>query len=65
MTTKRPKNNKSKPLPLRSDRYALREYGVTERELDRFVQRTKKRIARERNAGTMTPQTGDLEDIAD
>ena len=49
-----------------SDDYALREYGVTEQELDRFVKRTKKQIAREREAGTMTPYTGDLEaDIAD
>jgi hypothetical protein len=66
MTTKRPKSSRSQPVPLRSDRYALREYGVTEQELDRFVQRTKKQIARERKAGTMTSSAGDLEaDIAD
>jgi hypothetical protein len=66
MTTKRPKSSRSQPVAPQADDYALREYGVTEQELDRFVKRTKKRIARERKAGTMTPYTGDLEaDIAD
>jgi hypothetical protein len=31
--------------------YAQREYGMTEEELDEFVRRTDKRIARERRAG--------------
>jgi hypothetical protein len=66
MTTKRPKSSRSQPVAPQSDGYALREYGVTEQELDRFVKRTKKRIAREREAGTMVRYTGDLEaDIAD
>ena len=59
------KSRLSSPLIVKSDGYALREYGVTEQEFDRFVKRTKKRIARERQAGTMTPYTGNLEaDIA-
>jgi hypothetical protein len=51
---------------VQSDDYAIREYGVTEQELDRFVKRTRKQIARARKAGTIKPYTGDLEaDIAD
>lgn len=51
---------------VQSDDYALREYGVTEQQLDRFVERTKKRIARARKAGTMKRYSGNLEaDIAD
>jgi antitoxin (DNA-binding transcriptional repressor) of toxin-antitoxin stability system len=54
-----------RPVAVYSDDYALREYGVTEEELDRFVKRTKQRIARARKAGTMTIYSGDLEaDIA-
>jgi hypothetical protein len=34
---------------------------VTEKELDRFVTRTKRRIARHRKAGKMTEFTGDIE----
>lgn len=49
-----------------SDNYALREYGVTEQQLDRFVSRMRKQIARERKAGTVKCYTGDLEaDIVD
>jgi hypothetical protein len=60
------KSRLSSPLMVKSDDYAIREYGVTARELDRFVKRTKKRIARDRKAGTMKVYTGDLEaDIAD
>jgi hypothetical protein len=56
--------------PLRTVRepnnYALREYGVTEQPLDRFVKRMKKHITRERKAGTIKRYAGDLEaDIAD
>ncbi len=54
------------PVTVQSDDYALREYGVTEKELDRFVKRMHDQIARERKAGTMKRYTGDLEaDIAD
>lgn len=66
MTTKRTKRGPSHPAAPRADNYALREYGVTARELDRFVKRMERQIARVRKAGTMTPYTGDLEaDIAD
>ncbi len=55
-----------RPVTVHSDDYALREYGVTEEELDRFVKRMNKRIARERKAGTIKRYSGDLEaDIAD
>ena len=49
-----------------SDDYALQEYGVTEKELDRFVKRMNRQIARDRRAGRMKVFTGDIEtDIAD
>ena len=50
-----------RPVTVHSDDYALREYGVTEKELDRFVRRTKQRIARHRKAGKMTTFSGDIE----
>ena len=50
-----------RPVTVHSDDYALQEYGVTEKELDRFVMRTKRRIARHRKAGKMTEFTGDIE----
>jgi hypothetical protein len=60
------KRRLSSPLKVKSDDYAIREYGVTEQQLDRFVKRTRKQIARARKAGTMKVYTGDLEaDIAD
>lgn len=66
MTTNRRKNSRSRPVAPQSDDYALREYGVTAQELDYFVKRMKKQIARDRKAGTVKPFTGDLEaDIAD
>lgn len=55
-----------RPVTVHSDDYALREYGVTEKELDRFVKRVDKQIARERKAGTVKRYSGNLEsDIAD
>ncbi|PZR71750.1 MAG: hypothetical protein DLM73_15310 [Chthoniobacterales bacterium] len=55
-----------RPVTVHSDDYALREYGVTEQELDRFVKRTRKQIARDRKAGRMKTFSGNLEaDIAD
>ena len=54
-----------RPVTVHSEDYALQEYGVTEAELDRFVRRTKQRIARHRKAGKMTIFSGDIEaDIA-
>jgi len=49
-----------RPVTVHSDDYALREYGVTEKELDRFVRRMDKQIARERKAGTVKRYSGDL-----
>jgi antitoxin (DNA-binding transcriptional repressor) of toxin-antitoxin stability system len=55
-----------RPVTVHSDDYALREYGVTEKELDRFVKRMDKKITRERKAGTIKRYSGNLEaDIAD
>jgi antitoxin (DNA-binding transcriptional repressor) of toxin-antitoxin stability system len=55
-----------RPVTVHSDDYALREYGVTEEELDRFVKRTRKQIALDRKAGRMKTFSGNLEaDIAD
>ena len=55
-----------RPVTVYSDDYALQEYGVTEKELDRFVRRMDKRIAREQKTGTIKRYTGNLEaDIAD
>ena len=55
-----------RPVKVHSDDYALREYGVTEAELDTFVRRTKQRIARHRKSGKMIPFSGDIEaDLAD
>ncbi len=53
-------------VTVHSDDYALREYDVTEKDLDTFVRRTKQRIARDRKAGRMKVFSGDIEaDIAD
>jgi len=55
-----------RPVTVHSDDYALREYGVTEKELDRFVKRMDKKITRERKSGTIKRYSGNLEaDIAD
>jgi antitoxin (DNA-binding transcriptional repressor) of toxin-antitoxin stability system len=55
-----------RPVTVHSDDYALRECGVTEKELDRFVKRMDKKITRERKVGTIKRYSGNLEaDIAD
>lgn len=55
-----------RPVTVHSDDYALREYGVTEEELNRFVKRANQQIRRDRKAGTVKVYSGDLEaDIAD
>jgi len=55
-----------RPVTVHSDDYALREYGVTEKELDHFVKRMNRRIADERKKGTIKKYSGDLEaDLAD
>ena len=50
-----------RPVIVHADDYALREYGVTEQELDRFVKRTDRQIAHERKASKIKRYSGDLE----
>jgi antitoxin (DNA-binding transcriptional repressor) of toxin-antitoxin stability system len=51
-----------RPVIVHADDYALREYGVTEKELDLFVKRADRQIVRERKAGQIKKYTGNLED---
>jgi antitoxin (DNA-binding transcriptional repressor) of toxin-antitoxin stability system len=55
-----------RPVSIHADDYVLREYGVTERELERFVKRADRQINRERKTGKIKRYSGDLEaDLAD
>ena len=55
-----------RPVKVYSDDYALREYALTKKELDRFVKRMDQEIAREYKAGKVKRYSGDLEaDLAD
>jgi antitoxin (DNA-binding transcriptional repressor) of toxin-antitoxin stability system len=55
-----------RPVTVHADDYALREYGVTEKELDRFVKRADQQINRERKTGKIKNYRGNLEaDLAD
>jgi antitoxin (DNA-binding transcriptional repressor) of toxin-antitoxin stability system len=55
-----------RPVSVHADDYALREYGVTQQELDRFVKRADREIARERKTGKIMRYSGNLEaDLAD
>ena len=55
-----------RPVTVHADDYALREYGVTEKELNRFVKRADRQITRERRTGKIKKYTGNLEaDLAD
>ena len=55
-----------RPVDVYSEDYALREYGVTEKELNAFAERMKKEIKKERRKGTIKVYSGDLEtDIKD
>lgn len=55
-----------RPVNVHSDDYALREYAMTEKDLDRFVKGMDKEIAREYKNRTVKRYTGDLEaDLAD
>jgi antitoxin (DNA-binding transcriptional repressor) of toxin-antitoxin stability system len=55
-----------RPVTVHADDYAIREYGVTEKELDRFVKRADRQIIRERKAGKIKKYSGNLEaDLAD
>jgi antitoxin (DNA-binding transcriptional repressor) of toxin-antitoxin stability system len=50
-----------RPVTVHADDYALREYGVTEQELNRFVKRTDRQITHERKAGKIKKYSGNLE----
>ncbi len=55
-----------RPVKIHSADYVLREYALTEKELERFVKRTDREVAREYKAGTVKRYSGDLEaDLAD
>ena len=55
-----------RPVSVHADDYALREYGVTEMELERFAKRADRQINRERKTGKIKRYSGNLEaDLAD
>jgi antitoxin (DNA-binding transcriptional repressor) of toxin-antitoxin stability system len=55
-----------RPVTVHADDYALREYGVTEQELNRFVKNVDRQINRERKTGRIKRYSGNLEaDLAD
>ncbi len=55
-----------RPVKIHSADYVLREYALTEKELERFVKRMDREVAREYKAGTVKRYSGDLEaDLAD
>jgi antitoxin (DNA-binding transcriptional repressor) of toxin-antitoxin stability system len=55
-----------RPVTVHADDYALRKYGVTEQELDRFVKHADRQINRERKTGKIKRYSGNLEaDLAD
>lgn len=55
-----------RPVTVHADDYALREYNITQQELDRFVKRADRKIRRERMSGKIKKYSGDLEaDLAD
>ena len=50
-----------RPVTAHASDYALREYDVTEKELDRFVKRADRQMIRERKAGNIKKYSGNLE----
>ena len=50
-----------RPVSIHADDYALREYAVSEQELDRFVKRGDRQINRERRTGKIKRYSGNLE----
>lgn len=50
-----------RPVTVHADDYALREYGVTEKELDRFVKRADRQITREWRTGKIKKYSGSLD----
>lgn len=49
-----------RPVEIYSEDYALREYGVTPKELDRFIKKAKAEIRKDANAGRIKRFTGKL-----
>jgi antitoxin (DNA-binding transcriptional repressor) of toxin-antitoxin stability system len=49
-----------RPVEIYSNDYALREYGVTSEELDRFIKNRTSEIRRDRKAGRLKTFTGKL-----
>jgi len=55
-----------RPVTVHADDYALREYDVTDADLERFVKRADREISRERKTGRIRKYSGKLEsDLAD
>jgi antitoxin (DNA-binding transcriptional repressor) of toxin-antitoxin stability system len=55
-----------RPVTVHADDYALREYGATDAELDRFAKRADREITREQKTGRVRRYSGNLEaDLAD
>jgi antitoxin (DNA-binding transcriptional repressor) of toxin-antitoxin stability system len=55
-----------RPVSVHADDYVLREYGTTEKELDRFVKHADQEIARERKTRKIRKYSGNLEaDLGD
>ena len=55
-----------RPVTVHADDYALREYDVTDADLQRFVKRADREISRERKTGRIRKYSGKLEsDLAD
>ena len=50
-----------RPVSVHADDYALREYGVTEEKLNRFVKDADRQIKRERKAGKIKKYSGNLQ----
>ena len=50
-----------RPVEVESTDYAMREYGVTAAEPDRFAKRANEEIKRDRRAGRLLEYTGDIE----
>ena len=50
-----------RPVTVHADDYALREYDVTDADLERFVKRADREISRERKTGRIRKYSGKLE----
>jgi antitoxin (DNA-binding transcriptional repressor) of toxin-antitoxin stability system len=52
-----------RPVEVEATDYAVREYDVSERELERFARRANEEIQKDRKAGSLREFTGDIEDL--